>query len=356
MAFEIDLLPVGSKKKSGDCIAFRYGDLVKGKENQCVVVVDGGYASTWKDTLKPHLKKYYNCEYDGKIHINMVILSHPDLDHVSGLVEMANDEEVEIDMVMMHEPWKELTPAWFKDGRITKESLKRRLGDAFEKAKQLSDAIDKVSRAPLNPNKYDYNGAIFSILGPSQQFYKTCIANCEKTPEPHDTIEEILETRNSIGEMSYERYERGHITWDDSENTSPINESSLIVLFEYEDVKVLFTGDAGKEGLGEAIGFANEQGIKLDDCTIIKMPHHGSRKNVNPSIMDNFKRCMKLYYSCASDDLGHHPSQRLINMLNEKNFRQLSTSGCTLHWGKGAPDREGWSKANAIESFAEIEK
>ena len=30
MAFEIDLLPVGSEKKSGDCIAMRYGDLVKG--------------------------------------------------------------------------------------------------------------------------------------------------------------------------------------------------------------------------------------------------------------------------------------------------------------------------------------
>lgn len=31
MAFEIDLLPVGSEKKSGDCIAMRYGDLVNGR-------------------------------------------------------------------------------------------------------------------------------------------------------------------------------------------------------------------------------------------------------------------------------------------------------------------------------------
>lgn len=33
MAFEIDLLPVGSEKKSGDCIAMRYGDLVNGKQS-----------------------------------------------------------------------------------------------------------------------------------------------------------------------------------------------------------------------------------------------------------------------------------------------------------------------------------
>lgn len=41
MAFEIDLLPVGSEKKSGDCIAMRYGNLEKGKEHQTVIVVDG---------------------------------------------------------------------------------------------------------------------------------------------------------------------------------------------------------------------------------------------------------------------------------------------------------------------------
>ena len=34
MAFEIDLLPVGSEKKSGDCIVFRYGDLKAGKKDK----------------------------------------------------------------------------------------------------------------------------------------------------------------------------------------------------------------------------------------------------------------------------------------------------------------------------------
>lgn len=355
MAFEIDLLPVGSEKKSGDCIAFRYGDLKAGKKRQTVVVVDGGYASTWADTLKPHLQKYYNCEYDGKIHIDLVILSHTDMDHVSGLVEMAKDEDVEIGLIMMHEPWNELTPAWFKDGRITKLSLKERIGDAFEKAKDFSDATKGVERSSLKPGAYKFHEAKIKILGPSEKFYKTCIANCEKTPDKDENVKDIPQAQSSNGELEFETYKEGHITWNDSENTSPINESSLIVMFEYEKVKVLFTGDAGKEGLRQAIAFADNNGIKLNDCTIIKMPHHGSRKNVNPEIMDRFKGSNKLYYSCASDDIGHHPSMRLINMLNEKGFKQLSTSGSTLHWGKDAPDR-GWSKAKVIDSFKKIEK
>lgn len=355
MAFEIDLLPVGSEKKSGDCIAMRYGDLVKGKEKQTVIIVDGGYAGTWKDTLKPFLRKYYNCEINGKLHIDLVVLSHPDLDHVSGLVEMAKDDEVEIGMIMMHRPWKELSPSWFRDGRITKNSLKDRLGDAFEKAKELADETLNISQTKLEVGTYTFNEASITILGPTSKFYKTCIANCEKTPQQANNVENLPQSQGGKGAIAFEPYVKGKIKWDDSESTSPINESSLIFLFEYEGTKVLFTGDVGKEGLSKAIKYAHDNNIKLNDCSIIKMPHHGSRKNVNPAIMDAFVGSRVLYYSCASDDLGHHPSQRLINLMNEKKFKQFSTSGSALHYGKNAPDR-GWETASVFVSSDKIEK
>ena len=228
MAFEIDLLPVGSEKKSGDCIAMRYGDLVKGKEKQTVIIVDGGYAGTWKDTLKPFLRKYYNCEINGKLHIDLVVLSHPDLDHVSGLVEMAKDDEVEIGMIMMHRPWKELSPSWFRDGRITKNSLKDRLGDAFEKAKELADETLNISQTKLEVGTYTFNKASITILGPTSKFYKTCIANCEKTPQQANNVENLPQSQGGKGAIAFEPYVKGKIKWDDSESTSPINESSLI--------------------------------------------------------------------------------------------------------------------------------
>lgn len=355
MAFEIDLLPVGTEKKSGDCIAMRYGDLVKGKEKQTVIVVDGGYSGTWKDTLKPHLSKYYNCEIKGKLHIDIVILSHPDLDHVSGLVEMAKDEDVEIGMIMMHRPWEELSPSWFRDGRITKDSLKDRLGDAFEKAKELDDVTKNVTKPKLNVGKCNHKGASITILGPTSEFYKTCIANCEKTPQQANNVVHLPQSQSLKKSIDFEPYIEGEIKWYDDETTSPINESSLIILFEYDGVKVLLTGDAGKKGLTNAINCAHLNGIKLNDCKIIKMPHHGSRKNVNPTIMDAFVGSRALYYSCASDDLGHHPSKRLINLMKEEGFKQYSTSGNTLHWGKDAPNR-GWDAASDYGIFNEIEK
>lgn len=358
MGFEIDLLPVGSKKKSGDCIVIRYGDLVKGGDKQTVIVIDGGYKNTWEDTLKPHLKQYSNCIIDKKIHIDLVILSHTDQDHVSGLVEMINDEEVTVDMLMMHTPWTELTPKWFKDGRITKSSLKDRIGDAFEIAKDLDDAASakKISRTYLEPGSYRLNDATITILGPSSDFYKTCIANCEKTPDQDENVENMPKSGTGSNEIEYEPYVKGKIKWNYAETTSPVNESSLILLLKYEKTKVLLTGDAGKQGLTNAIQYANDNKITLNDCTIIKMPHHGSRKNVDPEIMDNFIGSDKLFYSCASDDLGHHPSTRLINMLYEKGFKlQKSTSGATLHWGKDAPDRH-WKKADNLPLSDKIDK
>lgn len=357
MAFEIDLLPVGSEKKSGDCIAMRYGDLVNGKRQQTVIVVDGGYKDTWQKTLKPHLRNYYNCEYDGKLHIDIVILSHPDQDHVSGLVEMAKDTEVEIAQVWMHKPWEELTTSWFKDGRITKESLKERLGDAFEKAKELADIswTRNVKLLDVGPIPIK-NGALITILGPSKEFYKTCIANCEKTPNQAENVDDLAQTQGTNGKIEFEPYLRGLIKWyDDKENTSPINESSLIILFQYEGTKVLLTGDAGKNGLSQAIIYANEKGIRLNNCTIVKMPHHGSRKNINPKILDALKGSKYFFFSCASDDEGHHPSMRLINLMIEKGMKNYKTGGTTLHWGKDAPDR-GWTTATVYEVFPKIEK
>lgn len=355
MAFEIDLLPVGSEKKSGDCIAMRYGNLEKGKEHQTVIVVDGGYAGTWKNTLKPHLIKFYDCEINAKLHIDLVILSHPDLDHVSGLVEMAKDEDVEIRHILMHRPWEELSPLWFKDGRITKNSLKERLGEAFEKAKEFDVLTKNITKSDPEVGSYFFNDASITILGPTPDFYKICIANCEKTPQQRDNVVSQPHVQGGKGLYGFEPYIKGRIRWYNDENTSPINESSLIILFEYEGVKVLLTGDAGKQGLTNAIKYAKMLGVKLNDCDIIKMPHHGSRKNVSPSIMNAFVGSEKLYYSCASDDLGHHPSLRLINLMNEMGFRQLSTSGSTLHWGKNAPNR-GWKSAPGYDSFDKIEK
>lgn len=353
--FEIDLLPVTSGDRSGDCITFRYGDLNAGGDAQTVVVVDGGYGKNAEE-LKNHLKKYYNCTTkEGKIRIDLVIASHTDLDHVGGLAKLSEDDEVEILNIWAHAPQEEMNKSWFADKRRTTNSVRTKLDDAFAQLSTLLANTKSADRWDVYSD-YTLGGASFIILSPSPDFYKKCIANSGRADlDPSEKVAPMKYPASSTkDETEEEVYVKGHIQWDDSEGTSSINESSMVFLFEYEDVRILFCGDAGKEAMENALAEAKAENVSLKDLTIVKQPHHGSRKNVNPDIMRKMsaKFC---FISCTVNDEGHHPSKRLVNMLNELGYSVYKTGGVTLHWGKNAPDRN-WKDAAKVVSFRTIEK
>lgn len=352
--FEIDLLPVTSGDKSGDSIAFRYGDLQKGGEAQTVVVLDAGFAKNASE-MKAHLKKYYNCVTpEGKIRIDLMIASHSDGDHVGGLAALVEDDEVEITKFWGHIPQSEMNVWWYADKRHTTKSVRTKLDESFSQLSTIADKLGKESL--LNPYKsLRINEGRFVILSPSPDFYKKCIANSKKAElEPSVKVDPMKYPASSNTDTVDEDYVKGQIKWDYNEGTSAINESSMVFLFEYEDVKILFCGDAGREAMENALAQAESEGISLARLTLVKQPHHGSRKNITPEIMAQMPARF-CFISCTKDDVGHHPSKRLVNMMNELGYKVYITSGKTLHWGKNAPDRN-WSNAKQIVSYPQIEK
>lgn len=358
-SLELDLLAVGNASKSGDCILMRYGDLVSGKKKQTVIMIDGGFSDTATNT-KRYLKKYYNCYYDGKYHIDYMFLSHPDSDHINGLVELLKDDEIALGYLIAALPWEEATPAWYKDGRITPNSLEKTLEEAFSKLQELTELAEGKNAKICGLQEqgvFDLeHEATLTILGPEKKFYNVCIANCEKTPEQAPQVVMMSESASGSDDAE-EAYVPGKIKWDYSESTSPINESSMVFLFEYDGQKFLFCGDAGKEALKAAFDFADENDISLDDINVIKMPHHGSRHNVTPELMDRVKgKNTSCYISCVAGQEGHHPSKRLVNMLREKEFKVFKTSGNGLCRRYNTPLREGWNSLSTMKVYPKMEK
>lgn len=356
LGYEIDLLPVGDGSKSGDAILMRFGDLFTGGTCQKVVLIDGGYKCT-AEAIKRHLQDYYNCRNkEGKLQIDLMILSHPDIDHVSGLVELAKDSDIQIGMIMMHLPWEELEVSWVKDGRITSNSLKQRLKDAFCQAYELDCATKNIRRIKAQIGLLNFGGAKFHILSPSSLLYRKKIAQCDKSPDcivPNKSLCEKMFSK-IVNEEPYNKGDSIH--WYFDEQTSAINETSLVILFEYEGSRILFTGDAGIDNLTEAISYAKTNSIDLSKVDVIKMPHHGSRKNVTPKIMDELGRSgTACYFSCAPNDNGHHPSKRLVNMLNQKGFKVYATQGGILWRHHNAPERLGYTIAKKLDSFPTME-
>lgn len=134
MGFEIDILGVGEASKGGDAITFRYGDLLGNPVEQRVIVVDGGYTKNGEELYDVITKKYKTK------HIYIVILTHPDNDHVQGLKKLFEYEDIEVSNLIMHRPWinQAVINADYTDGRITNNSIVERLKNTKNITENLS--------------------------------------------------------------------------------------------------------------------------------------------------------------------------------------------------------------------------
>lgn len=308
--FEIRFFLVGNSKKGGDAILIRLYDK---DDNPTVIVVDGGYSDNGQEILD----YLTNCGLDK---IDLVVNTHPDMDHISGLITIFKDEDIKIGKLLMNRPWRDanLKISYFEDGRITEKSLNKRLTDSFKQAYQLEQlAIDKIGENnivhPVRGNAYF---DVLTILGPSTELYRKHLLASDKTP----TISFSDSMRVfSKKVLRFVRYVKGtFIGWIDGENTSDINETSMVMALSLPGYKFLFTGDVGKDGLKESLDYYETfEGCQAKDFTHLQIPHHGSRKNLNPSLIRRIG-ATTYYVSCPPDGFSEgHPSKRLINKIKQ---------------------------------------
>lgn len=352
MGFEIDILGVGNESKGGDAIAFRYGNLLDNKIQQKVIVVDGGYKENGDELYELITKKYKTTQ------IYLAILTHPDNDHVRGLKRLFEYNDIKVDKLIMHCPWDndDVINSDFKDGRITENSIKERLKNTFCCAYELTEIARNKGTTIIEPCNGRYNlemNAILNILGPNNDWYLDKIIESDKTPLCEGTESKTWTFSASV---EFEDYIQGkEVEWIYNDtHTTPINETSVVSLFEYDNIRVLFTGDVGREGLKLAVEEAENRNLSINDLTIFISPHHGSRKNITPELMDIIKSDYTFLSTPKKGD-PHHPSRRLVNKFIEKGHQVFSNDGITMHWGKDCPERN-WNKKIKLSYHKKIER
>ncbi|KAA6316373.1 hypothetical protein EZS27_033308 [termite gut metagenome] len=355
MGFEIDILGVGENSKGGDAIVFRYGDLQSNEPNkQRVIVIDGGYSKNGEE-LYDTIKNIYNTNS-----IYFTILTHPDGDHVEGLKTLFAHDDLHIAHLIMSLPWNNqlLSKEYFKDKRITDNSLSERLKKTFSSAYELEQLARRKNVNVLEPeiNAYDLEGgAKLTILSPSNNLYIQKMLESDKTPSACEDIRFFSESMDYLQKKDQmeDYYQGSCIKWYDDEPTTAINETSIIALFEYNDIRVLFTGDSGINGLNLALSNARQRSISLENLTIFMVPHHGSRKNMIPDLMSKINATYT-FISSPKDGDPHHPSRRLVNKLKEFKHQVYATNGYRMCWGRNCPNR-GWLSKQAVPYYSSME-
>ena len=337
-SLEIDFVAVGEGERSGDAIAFRYGSPSDG---YTVVVIDGGTKESGA-RLVELIRRYYQTDT-----VNHVINGHPDADHSSGLTVVL--ENLCVENLWMHRPWMYAADvlALCQSGRVTSTSFKERTKEALSAAWQL----EQTAKRRKIPISQPFQGTViggFHVLSPSEDWYKLLVANFRGTPEAKPaaaagffggglrTLRQAAQTAVEwVGEaMNVETLREGG-------ETSAENESSVVLYGNVEGHTILLTGDAGIQALTRSVLYARNRGVLLNQLDFVQVPHHGSRNNVSPTILNHVMG--KVAFVSAAKMSTTHPRRAVTNAFIRRGATIYATKGNPLHMPYGAIQRAEYS-------------
>lgn len=351
--YEVDFLPVDSGEKNGDAITAR----IREDGVDTIYVIDGGTKESGEKIVE-HINKYYETN-----HVDYVINTHPDNDHVSGLSVVL--DKMDVGEIWMHQPWNYVDEVidLCTDRRITENSLEHRLEESLKQATSLRDLAIK-KKIPI---KEPFQGTMighFYVLSPNEAWYIELLKKFKNMPltESSKVVSFVKKSVESI----YKVLETWNIeTLANDPETSAQNESSVILYADILNSKFLLTGDAGVQALERAYNYAVSKDINLKQCDFYQVPHHGGRHNVSPDILDKIlgqklpkqpNDFSRKAYACVSKDNTTHPKRSVTNAFMRRGVEVASTSGGIISRINNFPARQGYSPIDYLPFFKDVEK
>lgn len=346
----IDFLPVesldGPSSKSGDAIVANF--TTPSHPGGVVMVVDGGYSATGQAVID-HIDKY--CD---QAPIDLVICTHPDGDHLNGLLSVLENRAV--GELMLHLPWKHNSGA-------------RELGNYDNLVKLYDLAVSRgvtVTEPFTGVSRFD--GAV-QIMGPTLERYRVLLD--QAVDEARSGAAEsrlglsaakgvallskakVLAER-AIGVLPFE-------TLSNEDDTGPRNQMSVITLLDVDDERHLLTGDAGIASLDAAATHYESVIGSLSQYPLgfFQVPHHGSHHNVGPEVLNRLlgpKGAGFTDTSCfisSAKASEKHPSPKVVNALIRRGGRAFATEGKGICHGGGWRGRPGWTPISPLPPLDE---
>lgn len=347
---EITLFPASA----GDCILLEF------IEEDYRMLIDGGYAETYHNYLKIYLKELSK---QGK-RINLLVITHIDADHIGGIQSFLKENGLaqHPDIIGVDEVWYNAFTHMNREQvhnrdipYIIKEILR---GSIVANNTIVNDGRQDISVSQgntvaglLKNNKYNWNtlwnnGAVCiengkhqkltdkikcTLLGPDEKalnelakFWVSKMKNrvknfvicenelyneafeCDCAQYKEESFEII---RKDIGykiatEDEGLKWELLADSWNGQIDCSPTNRSSIAFMIEYDGIKMLFPGDSPLQLIQEELP---------DKIDVVKLPHHGSERNIDKEFIQNKEVS---YYLLSTEGKIHgHPSKAVIGSI-----------------------------------------
>ena len=352
---EVKMLQAGE----GDCIVVYFRD-----EN-FRILIDGGVASTYDLALRPYLK---GLSSKGQ-KIDILIVTHIDRDHIEGIIRLLNENGYAKDPSIIHigEIWfngvrkipRTLSPSaqipCSEKGILNTMAANNQIRDtenngtsevSYAQGYSLSELIIKngytwnksFKNGPVikeNDARIRIGSIVISVINPTtsvlEKLYKKWVEElkrwCLDVAINDDIIFDKafegyyldeLETETQLHTISSNEkcinWENEANKDDESLDSSITNRSSIVILIEYKGKTFLFPGDYPIRSLfGE-----------LPDCIdVVKLPHHGSGRNIDKNFIRN--KAVSYYLLSTDGRKYKHPSFSIIGniILHSKHEAEL---------------------------------
>ena len=310
------------KAKHGDCLVMEAGG--------ARLLIDGGPPGVYRRFLKPFLEKLEASANQ----FDLMMISHIDSDHIAGILDLtaelidAADENTE-PLVGVSNVWhnsfadviangnqpaalearnQSLRAANLVDEDI---SLKSQMDDAafvlasVGQGRRLRNDIGRL-KLPLNTGFSD--GLIIAKNPPVAKSFgnlRLTIAGPGKAQVDDLRAKWKTELPKLLAKQSDEA---AAIAAAGRLDTSIANLSSLVAIAESDNRSALFTGDAR----GDSILDFLEQGQLRKVFDIIKLPHHGSSRNVTKEF---FETVRAKHYVVSGDGKHGNPDPETLDLL-----------------------------------------
>ena len=407
MPYEVDFMNVGDGERSGDAIALRYRDDDGAWK---VMIVDGGDKAAGERLVR-HVQTVYRTN-----RVDYVVNTHPDTDHASGLEVVM--ETLQVGELWVHRPWNyaKRIHAWCADGRFTLSGLQERLQDDLRHAYQL-EKIAIRKRIPIYEPFQGMNiGNKFWVASPAKEWYQHLLFHFDKTPEtqapelpnlasmgafgngrgmvdgllPNNglmgafgngggMVDNVLRTNGLMGPFSNgggmvdsvlrtnglfalpnvphdERPEWWQYETLEAGPTTSADNDSSVVLFGALDECILLTGDAGVEALNHAMNWLQQYNIyPWRDISLVQVPHHGSRHNVDPATLDRLLgrivpegHTRGIVAVASAGAKSDHPRRVVTNAFIRRGVSVYLAKGRMLRHFANMPPRQGVPLAQPV--------
>jgi beta-lactamase superfamily II metal-dependent hydrolase len=328
--FEITMLPA----REGDSLLIRYGP----DDAPYRVLIDVGRKATYKDLLDLLPK--------GERHLELLVITHIDRDHIEGALSLLKDEDAgfSYDDIWFN-GYKHLI--WSNDesfGGVQGDKLTKliaahvlpwnkafdggpvRLDDDMPITRTLAGGLKLTLLSPtaeklakLEPHwaeecrraGIDPNGAAIALARPS-------------------AVDDVETFGGSLEEMA------ATVTTEDN---APANGSSIAFLAEYDGKTVLFGADAHPSLL---VASLDKLGRPLPlDCALVKVPHHGSQANTTRELLNRLTS--PHWFISTNGSYFDHPDEVAIARI----LTSPASEQRTLHFNYKKPRTQIWQDKNS---------